>query len=493
MTANCAAARPSRGIAYAGTGTDARILAVRGEYLMPSTRQPENSFAPSGPTDGLTSDPGMGPLATNFSFTSMPQVCNDAVLIGAAMTDAPRNKEEPPGKVQAFDVRTGKPRWAFNPIPRAGEVGNETWENDSWAYSGEANVWSLMSADEQLGLAYLPTGAPTNDMYGGHRLGDNLFGNTLVAVKCTTGERVWHFQTVHHDLWDYDNNVAPVLVDITVNGRPVKAVVQLTKQAMAYVLDRQTGKPVWPIEERPVPKSNTPGERTAATQPFPTRPAPFDLHGLTVNDLLDYTPALRAEAVEIAKRYVIGPIFTPPSVKSETGTKGTLQMPGATGGAEWGGAPFDPDTKIMCTCRRSPERSQPICFRAIRRKPISNTRAAAATSSKDRRDFRSPNRRTGRVTAINMNTGTHLWMVPERGRPARASGVERFEPAAARPAEPRHAAPDEDRAVPRSGRPADDPDASDVRASTATVCWRLIRRRASGSGRWNFPLARRAR
>ena len=172
---------PSRGIAFWGTGADARILAVRGEYLFaidPKTGKLIRTFGTNGRVDLR---PGLGPLATNFSDTSAPQVCNDVVLIGAAMTDAPRNKEEPPGKVQAFDVRTGKSRWAFNPIPRPGEVGNETWENDSWSYSGEANVWSLMSADEQLGYAYLPTGAPTNDMYGGHRLGDNLFGNTLVC------------------------------------------------------------------------------------------------------------------------------------------------------------------------------------------------------------------------------------------------------------------------------------------------------------------------
>ena len=206
-----------------------------------------------------------------------------------------------------------------------------------------------MSADEQLGLAYLPTGAPTNDMYGGHRLGDNLFANRLVCVRCATGERVWHFQTVHHDLWDYDNNVAPILIDITVNGKSFKAVVQLTKQAMAYVFDRATGRPVWPIEERPVPTSKTPGEKTARTQPFPTKPAPFDRHGLTTDDLIDFTPELRAEALEIAKRYVLGPIFTPPSVRGPgpNDTKGTLQMPGATGGAEWGGAGFDPETGII--------------------------------------------------------------------------------------------------------------------------------------------------
>jgi quinoprotein glucose dehydrogenase len=408
----------SRGIAYWGSGADARILSVRGQYLYavaPATGKLIRGFGTNGRVDLL---PGMGPMATGFSWTSAPQVCNDVIMIGAAMTDSPRNKEEPPGKVQAFDVRTGKPRWAFNPIPRPGEVGNETWEADSWAYSGEANVWSLMSADEQLGLAYLPTGAPTNDMYGGHRLGDNLFGNTLVCVRCATGERVWHFQTVHHDLWDYDNNVAPILIDITVNGRPVKAVVQLTKQAMAYVLDRQTGQPVWPIDERPVPKSTTPGEKTAATQPFPTRPAPFDRHGLMIDDLIDFTPELRAEALEIAKHYVLGPIFTPPSIKSDApnATKGTLQMPGATGGAEWGGAGFDPETKILYV----PSITGTFAADLLPGDP-KQTNLRFTRGSRDLVEGPQGLPITkppyGRVTAINMSTGNQVWMTPNGDGP----------------------------------------------------------------------------
>jgi quinoprotein glucose dehydrogenase len=407
---------PSRGIAYWGSGADARLLSVRGQNLTatdPKTGKLIRSFGSDGRVDLL---PGMGPLATGFSWTSPPQVCNDVVLIGASMTDSPRNKEEPPGRVQAFDVRTGKPRWTFNPIPRPGEVGNETWEGDSWAYSGEANVWALMSSDEQLGIAYMPTGAPTNDMYGGHRLGDNLFGNTLVAVECATGKRVWHFQTVHHDLWDYDNNVAPVLIDITVSGKPVKAVVQLTKQAMAYVFDRATGRPVWPIEERSVPTSNTPGERTAATQPFTTRPAPFDLHGLTTNDLIDFTPELRAQALEIVKQYVIGPIYTPPSVKTENGTKGTLQMPGATGGAEWGGHPFDPETKIMYVQSITGTFAADLLPGDPKQTNLRYTRGSR-TLVEGPQGLPLTKPPYGRITAINMNTGDHLWFVPNGDGP----------------------------------------------------------------------------
>jgi quinoprotein glucose dehydrogenase len=234
-------------------------------------------------------------------------------------------------------------------VPRAGEFGTDTWQEGSWEYSGAANLWSLISADEQLGYAYLPLSSATSDMYGGHRPGNNLFANTLVAVRCDNGRRVWHYQLVHHDLWDYDLPAAPVLANITVGGRAVQAVVQVTKQAFAFVFDRATGEPVWPIEERPVPQSRTPGERTSATQPFPTKPPPFDRQGVTTDDLIDFTPELRAEALEIIKRYVTGPIFTPPSVKGNgpADTKGTIQTPGSVGGADWQGAAFDPETGML--------------------------------------------------------------------------------------------------------------------------------------------------
>ena len=219
-----------------------------------------------------------------------------------------------PGDVHAFDVRTGKLRWTFHVIPRAGESGTETWENESWRYTGAANVWAPMSGDDELGYVYLPTSSATNDMYGGHRLGGNLFSSSIVCLDAATGKRVWHYQTVHHDLFDYDNPAAPILGDINVDGRRIKAVVQVTKQAFAFVLDRVTGQPVWPIEERPVPASSVPGEKSWPTQPVPTRPPAFDRQGLTVDDLIDFTPELRAEAIEITRKYVTGPTFTPPSV-----------------------------------------------------------------------------------------------------------------------------------------------------------------------------------
>ena len=216
--------------------------------------------------------------------------------------DSASKMEGAPGVVRAFDARNGKLRWTWSPIPRTGEPGVETWENESWAYTGAGNVWSLMSADDELGYVYLPTTSVTNDMYGGHRLGDNLYSSSVVCVDAATGKRVWHFQTVHHDLFDYDNPAAPILADITVNGQRIRAVVQVTKQSFAYVLDCVTGKPVWPIEEKPAPASTVPGEKAAATQPIPTRPPAFDRQGITDDDLIDFTPELRAEAKEMLKQ-----------------------------------------------------------------------------------------------------------------------------------------------------------------------------------------------
>jgi quinoprotein glucose dehydrogenase len=409
-----------RGVAFwRGQGAGDRILSVRGQYLValdPKTGRLIPSFGDGGRADLL---PALGPRATSYTWTSAPQVCNDVVILGVTMSDSPRSRDAlPPGIVQAFDVRTGRLRWVFNPIPRPGQPGAETWEGDSWAYSGAANVWTLMSSDEELGLAYLPTGAPTNDMYGGHRLGDNLYANSLICVRCATGERVWHFQLVHHDLWDYDTNVAPILVNIRVDGQPVGAVVQLTKQAMAYVFDRATGKPVWPIEERKVPRSTTPGERTAPTQPFPTKPAPFDRHGIGVDDLTDFTRELRAEALEIARRYVLGPIYTPPSVRGcgPTDTKGTLQMPGATGGAEWGGAGFDPETGMLYVPSITgtfaadllPGDPKVTDLRYTRgdRELVVGPRGLPLTKPP-----------YGRIVAIDLNTGDHRWTVPNGDGP----------------------------------------------------------------------------
>ena len=345
--------------------------------------------------------------ARNYAVTSPPLICRDVIMLGASISDGPTNKEAPRGDIQAFDVRTGKPVWTFHSVPQAGEFGNETWENEAWKYTGNTNVWTLMSADEELGYVYLPFGTPTNDWYGGHRLGNNLFAESLVCLDAKTGKRVWHFQTVHHGLWDYDLPAAPVLCDITVSGRKIKAVAQISKTGFTFVFDRKTGQPVWPIEERAVAQSAVPGERSSPTQPFPTKPAPFERQGTAEADLIDFTPELRAEAKAIFDQYDHGPIFTPPS------ERGTINMPGWGGGGNWWGAAFDPQTGMFYV----PSMSAPIVVKLIKpdaaRSNFNYVRGGAGAGGflagpRGLPLFKPP---YGRVTAINLNTGEHAWMI----------------------------------------------------------------------------------
>ena len=404
----------SRGLAYWRSGTDERLFVQRGEMLMaldPKTGRLFQDFGTGGSVS-LRYERALEP----FRWTGAPQICRDVVITGSSMTDSPPNKEGTPGDVRAYDVRTGRLRWTFHVIPRQGEFGIETWQDDSWAYTGHANLWSLVSVDEQLGYAYLPLTSATSDMYGGHRRGDNLFSSTLVAVSCQDGKRVWHQQLVHHDLWDYDIPAAPVLADITVDGRRIRAVVQVTKQAFAFVFDRVTGQPVWPIEERPVPRSSTPGEQAAATQPFPTKPPAFDRQGVTVDDLIDFTPELRAAALDVVKNYVIGPLFTPPSLKTPTGTRGTIQLPGSVGGADWQGAAFDPVTSILYV----PSITAPFVADLI----PGNPKQTNLTFTRGTREFppavmglpllKPP---YGRITAIDLNKGEIVWSVANGNGP----------------------------------------------------------------------------
>ena len=270
----------------------------------------------------------------------------------------------------------------------------------------------MMSADDDLGYVYLPTSSATSDMYGGHRLGNNLFTSSIVCVEAKTGKRIWHFQTVHHDLFDDDNPAAPILMDLTSGGRRIKALAQVTKQGLVYVLDRTNGKPVWPIEERPVPQSTVPGERTSPTQPIPTKPAPFERQGVQLDDLIDFTPELRAEAVQIARQYVLGPLYTPPSVRGDGAgaTKGTLQLPGSNGGAAWTGAAFDPETSILYI----PSKTNPFTADLVEGNPAeTNLRYRAGTRAlvSGPRGLPLVKPPYGRVTAINLNTGEHVWMV----------------------------------------------------------------------------------
>ncbi|HEY3160806.1 MAG TPA: PQQ-binding-like beta-propeller repeat protein [Vicinamibacterales bacterium] len=412
FASNEVAGDSTRGVAYWTDGRDERILAQRGEYLYALNAKTGKGYPGFGEGGRVNLTNGLGPLMTKFYWTGAPLVIRDVVIIGASMTDSPPSKDQPRGDVRAFDVRTGALRWQFHTIPQAGEFGVETWENDSWKYSGQAPVWALFSADEDLGYLYMPVTSPTSDMYGGLRLGDNLFGQSLVCVKADTGERVWHFQLTHHDLWDFDPPAAPILVNITVDGRPIRAVVQVTKQGFAYVFDRVTGKPVWPIEERPVPQSTTPGERTSRTQPFPTKPPAFERQGSTADNLIDFTPELRQEALTIVKQYVTGPLFTPPSIrgKGPNDTRGTIQLPGSVGGADWQGAAFDPESGLLYV----PSIATPFVADLLPGDPAKTN----LTYTRGTREwiggpqglplFKPP---YGRITAIDLNRGEHRWMV----------------------------------------------------------------------------------
>lgn len=338
-----------RGAAYWSDGDDARIYWGTGDAYLYSvdakTGIPIEQFGTHGRIDLMEQLPRANRderdylNALLYSCASPPLVVGNTIVSGGSVADRRVMKEAVPGWVQAFDVRTGEPKWTFRTVPQEGDFGVETWENDSWTYSGNTNVWTQMSADPELGYVYLPTGTPTNDFYGGHRLGDNLFAESVVCLDAETGERVWHFQTVHHGLWDYDNPAAPNLMDITVDGQPRKAVAQVTKQGFIFTFDRVTGDPIWPIEERGVPThTDMPGERPSPTQPFPTKPRPIEYQGVSEDDLIDFTPELRQEALEILKDYTIGPLYTPPQMKQ------TILRPGLGGGPNWTGAAFDPET-----------------------------------------------------------------------------------------------------------------------------------------------------
>jgi len=339
-----------RGLAYWSDGKDERVLYVTPGYrliaLDAKTGALVHSFGKDGVVDlKLDDDQTMDLVTGEIGLHATPTVAKDVVIIGAAHKTGgnPKSRRNEKGYVRGFDVRTGKRLWIFHTIPQPGEFGNDTWEKDSWAYTGNTGVWGQISADEELGLVYLPVELPTGDYYGGHRPGNGLFGESIVAVDLRTGKRRWHYQLVHHGIWDMDIPCAPILVDITVNGRTVKALAQPTKQAFLYVFNRETGEPIWPIEERAVQKGDVPGEWYAPTQPFPTKPPAYERQGVSPDDLIDFTPALRAEGAKIAERYKIGPIFTPPVVSKLEGPLGTLTSGFAT---NWPGGSYDPETHI---------------------------------------------------------------------------------------------------------------------------------------------------
>ncbi|HKW12328.1 MAG TPA: pyrroloquinoline quinone-dependent dehydrogenase [Gemmatimonadaceae bacterium] len=343
----------------------------------------------------------------HYTNTSPPVVWGDLVIVGNGVGDRLVYHDDPPGDVQAFDVRTGRRVWDFNPIPRPGEFGNDTWEDSSWKHTGHTNVWAPFSLDSARGLVYLPLSTPSNDWYGGARKGDNLFAESIVCLDAQTGVRKWHFQTVHHGLWDYDIPAPPVLGTVAVNGRRTDIVAVPTKMGFLFVFDRVSGKPVWPIVERPVPASDVMGERAARTQPVPTRPEPFSKQGFTSQDVIDFTAEIKRRALAAIASYRTGPLFTPPS------SEGTIVMPGAIGGAGWGGGAFDPETGIIYIKATN----SPALYKILRMPSASDTIDAPYTVDLPHQDLsvdELPINKPpyGTLTAIDLNTGERRWQIP---------------------------------------------------------------------------------
>jgi quinoprotein glucose dehydrogenase len=350
-----------RGLSYWTDGKgDDRVLFVTTGYrlvaLNAHTGTPVRTFGKDGIIDmkvGAVIGKGeqIDLESGEIGLHSTPTVAKDVVIVGSSFREGltVKTHNNTKGLVRAWDVRTGRLLWTFNTIPRPGEFGNDTWEKESWAVNGNTGVWTQISVDEELGLVYLPVEDPTSDLYGGHRPGNNLFGDSLVCVDLKTGQRKWHYQIVHHPIWDFDLPAAPLLMDINVNGKPIKAVAQATKQGLLYVFDRVTGQPVWPIEERSVPQTDVPGEKTSPTQPFPTKPPAYSRNGVEEKDLIDFTPDLKGQALEAAKRYRLGPVFLPPLVSKPEGPLAALTAGTLSGGVNWPGSAFDPETHRFIT------------------------------------------------------------------------------------------------------------------------------------------------
>lgn len=419
-----------RGVAYWTDGADdERIFWGTGAgYLVcvqAATGRPCPDFGPdgSGMVDAMVGIPRTSRDARDYlnamlyAINSPPIVVRDRLIHGSQIADVRVTKESPPGWVRAWNVRTGAHEWDFHTVPNGpDEFGADSWQNESWRYSGNGNVWGMLSGDNELGYAYLPTGTVTNDYYGADRPGDNLFSETIIAVDIETGQRAWHFQAVHHGLWDYDFPTHSNLVDLTVDGREIKALAQVSKQGFTYAFDRVTGEPIWPIEERPVPQeTNMPGEVPSRTQPFPTKPPPFEYQGVTLDDLVDFTPEIRAMAVEAVEGFRLGPIFTPPLRTLPDGPLGVIQRPAIDGGANWGGAGVDPETGLLYV----PSNNRFSVLHFYQPDP-----AVGATMEFTQGAFGGGDTPTmpqglpllkppySRMTAVNLNAGETEWMQP---------------------------------------------------------------------------------
>ena len=401
-----------RGVAYWTDGEQARIFHSVSDgrlvALDANTGEPVAGFGEGGYVD-LSQDidrPG-----AQVRCISTPIVSND-VVVAQVVPAGESGYEATPGHIRGYDVRTGERLWIFHVVPQGDDFGVDTWHEDSWRYTGHSGVWTQLTVDEELGYLYLPTEIATNDWYGGHRPGDNLFAESIVCLDIRTGERVWHYQLIHHGIWDYDNPAPPTLVDVTHDGRRIKAVAMVTKQGYTYVFDRETGSPLWPIIEMPVPQSDVPGERTSPTQPIPSRPAPFERQGFTVDDLIDFSPEIRAEAMEIAANYRMGPLYTPPSlIDDPDGTKGTLVLPGRGGGPSWPGAGVEVEAGILFV----PSLKVPIVVSLAPGEPGGTNpdyMRVGPIYPPGPRGLPLVKPPWGRITAIDLNTGDHLWMRP---------------------------------------------------------------------------------
>jgi quinoprotein glucose dehydrogenase len=438
-----ATGQSSRGVAYWRNGNDARIIAVRGEYLYAldaKTGAPRRDFGDNGRVSLNRHTPDD---ARYFGFPG-PIVVGDVIVVGGngggkageGYGDDGFDARAKPEDIRAYDVRTGKQLWTFHVLPQKGERGAETWEKGSGEFVGNMAAWASMTADEELGYVYVPLSAPTVSYYGGHRPGQNLFSDCLVVLNAKDGHLVWYFQMVHHDLWDYDSATPPILGDIAVDGKKIKAVFASNKTGFLYVFDRVTGTPVWPIEEKPVPQSNVSNEQTSGTQPFPSKPPALDRQGISEDDLIDFTPELHQRAVQLASQYVMGPLFTPPTLKSSTtnGKKGTLSVPNAWGSANWNTGAFDPETGMYYAATWAQvgtyglsKATNPTSTMAysIGPEPSQQTRH---TNENEKRIQPESSRLLieglplikppySRLTALNLNTGSLVWSVPNGDGP----------------------------------------------------------------------------
>ena len=412
-----------RGVAYWTDGDEKRVIDVSSGYLMVSldaeTGIPDPGFGHKGVVDlfeGVRNGNDPRYPFPEIGLSAPPLVMNDGIVVGSAHRGGgrPRSKFNTKGDVRGFDVRTGELLWTFHTIPVKGEVGYETWLTGN-EITGNAGVWAAISGDPELGHVYLPTEAATSDAYGGERHGDNLFSSSIVTVDVKTGERLWHYQLVHHDIWDYDIPSPPIVANLP-NGK--KIVMSATKQSWVYTFDRRTGEPVWPIVETPVPTGDVPGEWYSPTQPFPTRPAPFDRQGFTEDDLIDFTPQLRSLALEAIQDYRLSPmVYTPPSLTAaKDGTRGTLSLPNATGGSNWESSAYDPETGILYVPSRTQLGVMTLAKYEGSDLDLSQGFGVRIPRVQGLELVKPP---YGRITAIDMNSGEHLWMIANADTPER--------------------------------------------------------------------------